>query len=54
MGANTVGYHEHLGVLRGLIESRVPLGEWKKGLKDNPVGLMDAYIGVTQKAAGSA
>jgi len=54
VGANTVGYHEHLGVLRGLIESRVPLGVWKERLKKNPVGLMEAYIGVTQEAAGSA
>ena len=54
IGANTVGYHEHLGVLRGLIESRVPLGVWKERLKENPVGLMDAYIGVTQEAVGSA
>ncbi len=53
IGANTVGYHEHLGVLRGLIESRVPLGVWKERLKENPVGLMDAYIGVTQEAVGS-
>ena len=54
VGANTVGYHAHLGVLRGLIESRVPLGVWKERLKKNPVGLMEAYIGVTQEAAGSA
>ena len=54
VGAITVGYHEHLGVLRGLIESRVPLGVWKERLKANPVGLMDAYIGVTQEATGSA
>ncbi len=54
IGANTVGYHEHLGVLRGLIESRVSLGVWKERLKENPVGLMDAYIGVTQEAVGSA
>ena len=54
VGANTVGYHQHLGVLRGLIESRVPLGVWKERLKDNPVGLMEAYIGVTQEATGSA
>jgi NAD(P)H-nitrite reductase large subunit len=54
VGANTVGYHAHLGVLRGLIESRVPLGVWKERLKKNPVGLMEAYIGVTQEVAGSA
>ena len=54
VGANTVGYHEHLGVLRGLIESSVPLGEWKERLKENPVGLMEAYIGVTQKAVDSS
>ncbi|GIS91214.1 MAG: hypothetical protein CM1200mP20_12550 [Pseudomonadota bacterium] len=41
VGANTVGYHQHLGVLRGLIESQVPLGPWKEGLMKNPVGLME-------------
>ena len=50
VGANSVGYHEHLGVLRGLIETQMPLGEWKDRLKENPVGLVDAYQGVNQAA----
>ena len=50
MGANSVGYHEHLGVLRGLIETQIPLGEWKDRLKENPVNLVDAYQGVNQAA----
>ena len=54
VGANTVGYHQHLGVLRGLIESQVPLGPWKEGLMKNPVGLMEAYIGVTQNVSETA
>jgi len=48
VGANSVGYHEHLGVLRGLIETQVPLGAWKERLKKNPVQLADAYVGVNQ------
>ncbi|MEC9328721.1 MAG: FAD-dependent oxidoreductase [Pseudomonadota bacterium] len=54
VGANTVGYHEHLGVLRGLIESQISLGPWKESLKKNPVGLMEAYIGVTQNVSETA
>ena len=50
VGANSVGYHEHLGVLRGLIETQIPLGEWKDRLKDNPVNLVEAYQGVNQAA----
>ena len=50
VGANSVGYHEHLGVLRGLIETQIPLGEWKDRLKDSPVNLVDAYQGVNQAA----
>ena len=53
VGANLVGYHEHLGVLRGLIEARISLGPWKEGLMKNPIGLMEAYIGVTQEASGT-
>jgi len=48
VGANSVGYHEHLGVLRGLIETKIPLGPWKERLKKNPVQLADAYVGVNQ------
>jgi len=50
VGANSVGYHSHLGVLRGLIESQIPLGSWKERLKDSPISLADAYVGVNQAA----
>ena len=35
----------------GLVPSS--FGVWKERLKENPVGLMDASIGVTQEATGS-
>ena len=50
VGANSVGYHSHLGVLRGLIETQIPLGSWKERLKDSPISLADAYVGVNQVA----
>ena len=50
VGANSVGYHSHLGVLRGLIETQIPLGPWKERLKDSPISLADAYVGVNQAA----
>ena len=53
VGANSVGYYEHLGVLRGLIETRVPLGQWKARLKENPLGLMEAYIGVNREVSAA-
>lgn len=50
VGANSVGYHSHLGVLRGLIESQIPLGPWKARLQANPISMVDAYVGVNQAA----
>ena len=50
VGANSVGYHSHLGVLRGLIETQIPLGSWKARLQANPISLADAYVGVNQAA----
>ncbi len=50
VGANSVGYHSHLGVLRGLIETQIPLGSWKARLQANPILLADAYVGVNQAA----
>ena len=50
VGANTVGYTEHAGVLRGLIEGKVPLGPWKERLKSHPTRLMEAYLAQAQQA----
>ena len=50
IGANAVGLTEHAGVLRGLIEGKVPLGSWKDRLKANPGHIMEAYLACAQKA----
>ena len=49
IGASTVGKTQHIGVLRGLIESKIHLGDWKQRLMDDPTLIMDAYIGCTQE-----
>jgi NAD(P)H-nitrite reductase large subunit len=51
VGANAVGFTDHLGALRGLIEGRVPLGAWKQKLVDNPSRIMEAYLATVQRAA---
>lgn len=51
VGANVVGFTEHIGALRGLIERRVPLGAWKKRLVENPKQIMAAYLATVQAAA---
>ena len=48
VGASSVGKTQHIGVLRGLIESKIPLGNWKQRLMHNPTLMMDAYIACSQ------
>jgi NAD(P)H-nitrite reductase large subunit len=48
IGASSLGHSQHLGVLRGLIRSRVPLGVWKERLMKDPTRLMEAYLGSVQ------
>lgn len=48
VGCNSVGWTEHVGVMRGLVEGRVPLGEWKDKLKQDPTKLMEAYLACAQ------
>jgi NAD(P)H-nitrite reductase large subunit len=48
IGATSCGLTEHVGVLRGLIQTRVSLGEWKDRLMQNPNQLMDAYLDKAQ------
>jgi NAD(P)H-nitrite reductase large subunit len=50
VGANSLGLTQHVGVLRGLIQGRFHLGEWKDRLMDNPLLVMEAYLAVTQGA----
>jgi NAD(P)H-nitrite reductase large subunit len=51
VGANVVGFTDHLGALRGLIEGKARLGKWKKRLMDNPTQIMAAYLATMQAAA---
>jgi NADPH-dependent 2,4-dienoyl-CoA reductase/sulfur reductase-like enzyme len=48
VGASSLGLTEHVGVLRGLIESGIELGPWKQRLMDDPTRIMEAWIGATQ------
>ncbi|NCF38443.1 MAG: FAD-dependent oxidoreductase [Gammaproteobacteria bacterium] len=49
VGASSVGKTQHVGVLRGLIESRIHLGEWKQRLMQDPTAIMEAYLACTQE-----
>jgi NAD(P)H-nitrite reductase large subunit len=44
VGANTIGHTEHMGVLRGLIQGRIRLGDWKNRLVANPLAIKEAYL----------
>ena len=48
VGANSLGLTDHVGVLRGLIQTRVRLGKWKDKLIQDPTRLMEAYLASTQ------
>ena len=49
VGASSVGKTQHIGVLRGLIESKIHLGEWKQRLMHDPTAIMEAYVACTQE-----
>jgi NAD(P)H-nitrite reductase large subunit len=48
VGCNSVGWTEHVGVMRGLVEGQVKLGAWKETLKADPTKLMEAYLASAQ------
>lgn len=48
VGCNSVGWTDHVGVMRGLVEGKVKLGAWKDHLKADPTKLMQAYIASAQ------
>nr|WP_315228626.1 FAD-dependent oxidoreductase [uncultured Limnohabitans sp.] len=48
VGCNSVGWTEHVGVMRGLVEGQVHLGAWKDKLKQDPTQLMAAYLACAQ------
>ncbi len=49
VGSLTLGRTDHVGVLRGLIQTPVHLGEWKEKLIADPHRIMEAYL---DRAAG--
>ena len=52
VGCNAIGWTEHVGVMRGLVEGAVRLGPWKARLMADPTLLMEAYLDCAQ-AQGS-
>ncbi|GLR27590.1 NAD(P)/FAD-dependent oxidoreductase [Limnobacter litoralis] len=48
IGATSLGLTDHVGVLRGLIQGKIRLGEWKDILLEDPTRLMEAYLACAQ------
>ena len=49
VGCNAIGWTEHVGVMRGLVEGQVRLaGDWKLRLLADPTLLMEAYLANAQ------
>jgi NAD(P)H-nitrite reductase large subunit len=51
VGANSVGFSDHIGALRGLIEGQVRLGKWKQRLLADPTQIMQAYLAAAHSVA---
>ena len=47
IGSLAIGLTQHVGVLRGLIQTKVRLGKWKKKLMEDPSLVMHAYLECT-------
>lgn len=48
VGATSLGLTQHVGILRGLIQSRIRLGAWKDRLLKDPTRIVEAYLACTQ------
>ena len=48
VGCNSVGWTEHVGVMRGLVDGKVHLGEWKTILQNDPTQISEAYLACAQ------
>lgn len=48
VGATSLGLTQHVGVLRGLIQTKTKLGVWKDRLMEDPTRIMEAYMASTQ------
>ncbi len=54
VGCLALGLTQHVGVVRGLIQTRAPLGGWKDALMDDPHRIMSAYLACAQDASRRA
>ena len=54
VGAQAVGLTQHVGVLRGLIQTKLKLGKWKDHLIKDPTRIMEAYLANTQAIGHNA
>ena len=54
VGAQALGLTNHVGVLRGLIQTKLKLGKWKNHLLQDPTRIMEAYLGATQSIGHNA
>ena len=54
VGATSLGLTQHVGVLRGLIQTKTRLGAWKKKLVADPTRIMEAYLVSTQAVGFNA
>jgi NADPH-dependent 2,4-dienoyl-CoA reductase/sulfur reductase-like enzyme len=54
VGASTLGMTQHIGVIRGLIESKTHLKYWKERLMDDPTRIMEAYLSSNQELGNLA
>lgn len=51
VGALALGLTQHVGVIRGLVQTQIRLGPWKERLLRNPHLVMDAYLERTKGVA---
>lgn len=54
VGCNAIGWTDHVGVMRGLVEGGVALGAWKDKLLADPTLLMQAYLASAQAQSSHA
>lgn len=50
IGAQCVGMTDHIGMLRGLIQTKLRLGNWKERLVAAPERIAEAYVSAAQNA----
>ena len=53
VGAIALGLTQHVGVVRGLIQSGIELGSWKDRLMHDPNQVMSAYLECTRDQAAA-